>query len=176
MNSRTFVSTTQIPTRNDCNNTIETTRQYGHLVQAAMKMGGQLAGEIANPDEHKITDQKGDWQGILAEKDVMVSKLKNEIRHKDRIMVSLRQEFLLAIERYRQSIITSSPEIPQELIRGETVEQLESSLTKARGLFEKIRKQVNLKTKSANKVAANGKRPSSSISLTPSYESSLALD
>ena len=135
MNSRTFVSTTEIPTRNDCTNTIETTRQYGHLVQAAMKMGGQLAGEIANTDEQKFTDQKGDWQGILAEKDGIVSKLKNEIRHKDRIMVSLRQEFLLAIERYRQSIIASAPEIPQELIHGETVEQLESSLSKARGLF-----------------------------------------
>jgi len=176
MNSRTFVSTTQIPTESPRPNTIEATEPYGHLVQAAIKMGGQIAGEVSNTEDKKYSDEKNNLQAVLAEKDGIVTKLKNEIRHKDRVMVSLRQEFLLAIEKYRQSIITASPEIPAELIHGETVEQLESSLTKAKGLFEKIRKQVNLKAKTANKLASTTNKKPSGLTLVPNYDRTFSLE
>ena len=176
MNSRTFVATTQIPAKSARPNTIEATEPYGHLVQAAIKMGGQIAGEVSNTEDKKYSDEKNNLQAVLAEKDGIVTKLKNEIRHKDRVMVSLRQEFLLAIEKYRQSIITASPEIPAELIHGETVEQLESSLTKAKGLFEKIRKQVNLKAKTTNKLTSTTNKKPSDLTLVPNYDRTFCLE
>jgi hypothetical protein len=43
---------------------------------------------------------------------------------------------------YRTSLLTAEPEIPEELVHGGTVEEIEASLALARQMVEQVRSQL----------------------------------
>ncbi|GBD10712.1 hypothetical protein HRbin23_00357 [bacterium HR23] len=55
---------------------------------------------------------------------------------------TLRQQARLALARYRSLLIAQAPEVPEELVQGETVEAVEESFARARALVERVRRQV----------------------------------
>ncbi len=48
----------------------------------------------------------------------------------------------LAVAAYRQALLNGDPSLPPELVQGETVEELDASLAKARGVVEFIRRRI----------------------------------
>lgn len=47
-----------------------------------------------------------------------------------------------ALARYRDALLTQSPELPGELIGGETIEAIDASVQAARGLVARVREHV----------------------------------
>jgi len=100
--------------------------------------------------EGEATDLKALLEGKaqeVARLEEQVARLQEEARERDRGMASLRQQFSRAIEKYRESLLASAPEVPAELVQGETVEDLETSLVQGRQLVERIRHQLESKAK-----------------------------
>ena len=48
-----------------------------------------------------------------------------------------------AVARYRESLLAGSPEVPAEMVSGETVEEVEASLGKARAMVARVRERLS---------------------------------
>lgn len=57
----------------------------------------------------------------------------------------LQEELAAALGRYRGALLEGAPEVPQELVQGESVQALEESFSRARELVERVRRQVEAK-------------------------------
>ncbi|MPZ98707.1 MAG: hypothetical protein GEU80_05075 [Dehalococcoidia bacterium] len=53
-----------------------------------------------------------------------------------------RERTLAAVARYREAVLASEPDLPPELVRGETLEELDSSLASAREAVAQIRQRL----------------------------------
>lgn len=63
-----------------------------------------------------------------------------ELLGRDKEIGGLREKLGGAAAKYRQLILSGSPEVPEELVKGETVEEIEVSFKQARQVVEKVRR------------------------------------
>lgn len=89
----------------------------------------------------------------LAFRDRQISKLEQAIADKDSQLTSLKQvlaeseeqgkrltdSLAQAITGYRSVAISANPEVPEELVSGDTIEAVDESLTRAKKLVSKVR-------------------------------------
>ncbi len=71
----------------------------------------------------------------LAMRDERVSALEEQV-------ISLERELSTTVSRYRLALLDTAPEVPGDLVSGETAEELESSLAKAKGVVEQVRTRL----------------------------------
>ncbi len=74
-------------------------------------------------------------QAELAARDERVSALEEQV-------ITLERELSTTVSRYRLALLDTAPEVPGDLVAGETAEELESSLAKAKGLVEQVRNRL----------------------------------
>lgn len=70
-------------------------------------------------------------EGGVAESEAMTSELEH-----------LQQELAQAVEKYKAMVVWSNPDIPEELLRGSSLEEIDASVEQAKGLVDKVRKQI----------------------------------
>ena len=114
---------------------------------------------IASGEEHTEAGGPGPVEGALdiqaqgqeAEQDsesrsreleAEVSRLHATIEEQASELANLREQVASAAKRYRSALLTSAPEVPEELIQGETVAELDQSLVSAKQIVEKIASQL----------------------------------
>lgn len=68
-------------------------------------------------------------------------------------MASLRQQLSSATAKYRALILAAAPEVPEELITGETPDEVDASFAAAREMVERVRRQLEAKA-AAERVPA----------------------
>lgn len=64
--------------------------------------------------------------------------LRKGLEEKDTQLASTAETLSQAVERYRASLVAANPEIPQEMIAGEAIADIDISLEKAKALVEKV--------------------------------------
>ena len=62
-----------------------------------------------------------------------------ELAGRDKEVSDLRGKLGGAAAKYRQIILSGSPEVPEELVKGETVEEIEVSFANARKVVERVK-------------------------------------
>jgi len=77
-------------------------------------------------------------EGSAGEGEALAERLSALERERD----ALRAELARALERLRRAWLAQHPEVPEDLLEGETVEALEASLRRARALVERVRREV----------------------------------
>ena len=87
---------------------------------------GEAAGAATTPDE---------TQAELAE-------LRSALEQRDLEIEALRSRLASATARYREALLVAAPEIPEELVVGESPEEVETSLASARQMVERVRGQI----------------------------------
>jgi len=96
----------------------------------------------------------------LSERDAKMGQLQAEIAEKGALIHSQEQELTTlseasaaaegrsaelasslaeAIQKYRASLLAANPEVPEEMIGGETIADIDASLQTAKGLVEKVK-------------------------------------
>ncbi|MBI2918866.1 MAG: hypothetical protein HYY01_12860 [Chloroflexi bacterium] len=65
----------------------------------------------------------------------------------------LQKQLALAVSSYRLALLARFPELPEELVAGDTVEAVDASLTAARGIVERVRVQLEARA-AAERVPA----------------------
>ena len=71
-----------------------------------------------------------------------LAELRSALEQRDQEIESLRSRLASATARYREALLAAAPEIPEELVVGESPEEVETSLASARQMVEKVRGQI----------------------------------
>ncbi len=110
-----------------------------------------IRGELA-----RLTEEKASLISELRSRENIIAELKQSLADKDSELVIVKQAIadsekkltdatavlVQAVASYRALLIATNPEVPSELISGDTVDALDQSLEKARALVSKVRQGV----------------------------------
>jgi len=85
----------------------------------------------------------------LAENGSRISELEQAVASRDEQIAALKQSqaelennLAQAISSYRALVIKSNPDLPEELIAGDSVEEIEKSLANAQALIDRVRERL----------------------------------
>jgi len=103
----------------------EETRNPG--AEAAFE-SGEGATEVRRPEGEDLTAR--------------LSQLENDIAARDSQVAALKDALAGAVARYRAAVAASAVDVPEELVTGETVDEIDASLEQARRIVSKVREQL----------------------------------
>jgi len=75
-----------------------------------------------------------------------ISQLEEGVATRDSELNSLKESLSKAVTRYRDAVLAGAPDVPAELLKGETVEEIDASLELARGLVSRVKQQLEAAT------------------------------
>ena len=82
----------------------------------------------------------------LADRDVEIAALKQAVTETESKITELSGALAQAVAEYKTLVVQSNPGILAELITGETVDEVNESLKKARTLIEKVKQEMEAET------------------------------
>ena len=82
-----------------------------------------------------------DWKAVNEELQGRIAKLEEGIASRDSELAALKESLTGAVAKYRAAVMASAPGVPEELLKGETVEEIDASLELAQGIVAKVRQQ-----------------------------------
>lgn len=82
-----------------------------------------------------------DWKAVNEELQGRIAKLEEGIASRDSELTTLKDSLTGAVAKYRAAVMASTPEVPEELLKGETVEEIDASLELAQGIVAKVRQE-----------------------------------
>ncbi|MDO8635255.1 MAG: hypothetical protein Q7R34_03285 [Dehalococcoidia bacterium] len=89
-----------------------------------------------------LTEKENSLKGLEKSKKDSETKFESqavELLSLGKEIAGLREKLGGAAAKYRQIILSSSPEVPEELVKGETVEEVEASFANARQVVERVK-------------------------------------
>ena len=95
---------------------------------------------MVKPDEQD--DEAAQAATTPDEAQAELAELRSALEQRDQEIESLRSRLASATARYREALLAAAPEIPEELVVGESPEEVETSLASARQMVEKVRGQI----------------------------------
>ena len=106
---------------------------------------------------------KTELEGLKAEKETLASKLETRearIMELEQALIEANEKLTnasdalsQAIASYRALVIQANPDVPEELVTGETVEAIDKSMENAKALISRVREGIAAET-AAGKVPA----------------------
>jgi hypothetical protein len=100
-------------------------------------------------EEERTEPTEESPEETLREEDPEVTSLRSALEEKEAHITTLeeesgalRKELASALQRYRSSLLVSVPEVPEEMVQGETIQQIEESFAHARGMVERVRNDL----------------------------------
>ena len=87
-------------------------------------------------EQDEVEEAELDDQSLVLNAEI--EKLRSTVAVQQSELAGLRQEVADAAGRYRDALLAGSPELPEELIQGQTVEELDQSLASAKRIVEKV--------------------------------------
>lgn len=97
-----------------------------------------------------------------------IKRLNILITEKDTEIRGLKQQVDIAVDRYRSALIAGAPDLPEELVRGSTIEELDRSVESARKIVEKVASRIEARApESRVPSGAPPRRPADLSALSP---------
>ena len=103
--------------------------------------------EQVTPEETMVESADQDDETAQAatasdEAQAELAELRSVLEQRDQEIEALRSRLASATARYREALLAAAPEIPEELVVGESPEEVETSLASARQMVERVRGQI----------------------------------
>ena len=101
--------------------------------------------EALAESKHRIAELEVTWAELhvtLAQRDEELQRVQAAAEEQDAEAGRLRAQLAQALERLRDALLAANPDIPADLIHGDSVQELDASLLHARELVERVRAQV----------------------------------
>lgn len=107
-------------------------------------------------------------EAVKARLDAEVAALKEQNTTVSGNLAALKSSLTESVKSYRELVLKSNPDVPSELIIGETVTAVSESLEKAKGLVSKVRENIET-VKSLTRIPAGApaRTAASNPALTP---------
>jgi len=127
-------------------------------------------------DEQLQNSEETDWKAKSGEMQARIAQLEQGIANRDGELTAIKQSLSGAVAKYRAAVVASAPGIPQELVKGESLDEIDASLEVARGIVSKVRQQIEVEAE-ANKVPAGAppRMPQDLSALSPAEKIAYAL-
>ena len=123
-------------------------------------------------EETKDTDSKGAGDALEAK----MPQLEQAVLARDNELSALKSSLSGAIAKYRETLLASAPDIPAELVKGVTVEEIDASLEQARAIVSRVRHQLEAQAEAKRVPAGAPPRVAQDLSaLTPAEKIAYAL-
>jgi uncharacterized coiled-coil protein SlyX len=119
----------------------------------------------------------------LAAKDLRLSELEQALASRDNEIVALKQTLAeletrlsQAVEAYRALVVRANPAVPEELISGGSIEEIDASLANAQVLIDRVRQELGAEIAAA-KIPAGAplRTPLDLSALTPKEKIQYAI-
>jgi len=81
-------------------------------------------------------------ESTLADSDAQINTLKQSLAELEVKLAELADSRSQAIASYRELVVRSNPDLPEELVIGESVEEIDKSLARARALIDRVRQRL----------------------------------
>jgi chromosome segregation ATPase len=88
----------------------------------------------------------GELQEALTARDTEIAGLKQTIAEAERKLAQINDSLSQAVASYRELVVAAHPEIPPELIAGDSVESVDESLQSAKALVDRVRQGIEEET------------------------------
>jgi len=82
-----------------------------------------------------------DWKAVNEELQGRIEQLEEGIASRDSELAALKDSLAGAVAKYRAAVMASVPGVPEELLKGKTVEEIDASLELAQGIVAKVRQE-----------------------------------
>ena len=96
----------------------------------------------SDPRIAELEAQVSQMSGSLEEREASVQKLTLALEERENTVSHLQEQLALATSKYRSALLSSAPEVPEELVQGQAIEEIEASMAQARQMVERIRNQL----------------------------------
>jgi hypothetical protein len=107
--------------------------QATELAQTPEEVGSGEAPEEATP---------GDGGDALEALKAELVETRRALGQQQQQVTALQVELAASLTRYRDALLASAPEVPPEMVQGESAVALEEAFSRARDLVEQVRRQV----------------------------------
>lgn len=89
----------------------------------------------------------------IAERDNQIAALKQSLAELEPRLTDLEESLAQAVSSYRALVIKSNPGLPEESIAGDSIEEIDDSLTNAQAFIDKVRQELEAEI-AATKIPA----------------------
>ena len=115
-------------------------------------------------------------EAAMEEQRQALTAREEEVQRSGQEAVALREPLGSAVGRYREMVLAKAPEVPVELVRGETIEEIDASLTAAQAVVDRVKKQIEAQA-AAERVPAGApaRTPPDLSGLSPREKIAYAL-
>jgi hypothetical protein len=127
-------------------------------------------------DAQLQNSEETDWKAKSDEMQARIAQLEQGIASRDGELTAIKQSLSGAVAKYRAAVIASAPGVPQELVKGDSLDEIDTSLELVRGIVSKVRQQLQVEAES-NKVPAGAppRMPQDLSALSPAEKIAYAL-
>ena len=92
--------------------------------------------------EKELATRDGQISGLkqaIADNGSQIASLKQSLAESDGRQQKLADSLAQAITSYRSLVVSANPEVPEELVNGDTIESIDESLVRAKNLVSQVR-------------------------------------
>jgi uncharacterized coiled-coil protein SlyX len=107
--------------------------------------GEELNGSRAAELEEQLAEKNSrisELEQALVERDEQINSLKQSLAELEARLTEVKEGQAQAIASYRELVVSSNPDLPEELISGDSVEEIDKSLAGARALIDRVRQRL----------------------------------
>jgi len=139
----------------------------------------ELEGLISEKDQEltfkdtrisELERSESSLQQIVADRENEIATLKQAATEADESLNKMGESFKQAVAGYKTLVIQSNPDVPEELVTGDSIEAINDSLTSAKELVSKIRKGMEAEISLARVPAGAPERTPPDLSALSSRE------
>jgi len=130
------------------------------------------------PDANAQCDMGTETDSNVVDEDLKerVRQLEESVASRDNELAALKCALANAVDKYRTAVLATAPGVPDELLRGETVEDIDASLEQARRIVLRVKQQLDSDVASRNVPAgAPPRTPPDMSALSPTEKIAHAL-
>jgi len=127
-----------LPDNNE-QNSVESTPEE-ELEQARARIG-EVEGLLAQRDKELVSRDSriSELEQLVVDRDDQIATLKQSVAELEQKLTDLNNALTQAISSYRALVVKTNPEVPEELITGDTIEEIDKSLANAQTLIDRVR-------------------------------------
>jgi predicted RNase H-like nuclease (RuvC/YqgF family) len=108
--------------------------QLKSRVSELEQLAAQKDKELSAKDERTLALEQ-----VIADKDNEIASLKQSVAESEEQLNQMTEHLSQAVSNYKSMVIEANPEVPPELITGDTIDAVNDSLAKAKTLVNKVR-------------------------------------
>ena len=134
--------------------------------EASRARVAELEGIIAQRDQELASRDTriSELRQVTANLESEITTVKQAVAEADESLHKLGESFKQAVASYKTLVIQSNPDVPEELVTGESIEAITDSLTSAKELVSKIRKGMEAEISLARVPAGAPERTAPDLS------------